>query len=149
MGPYQWCVKIGSGNGLLPSGNKPLAEPVSTQIFVTIWHHKATIITHLIIFTLPLHSFIWYIGWIWMAPNCIVLICFFEISISLTLVFRVREFRFFFCMHLSTCVVPIVSESPCNVAAKLAQGVAKKHINMKLSVNSVKLFTSSMVCNYM
>ena len=41
-----WChmateiwVKIGSGNGLVPSGNKPLPEPILTQISVTIWHH--------------------------------------------------------------------------------------------------------------
>ena len=29
----------GSGNGLVPSGNRPLPEPMLTQIFVTIWRH--------------------------------------------------------------------------------------------------------------
>ena len=36
-------VSVGSGNGLVPSGNKPLPEPMLTQIYVTIWHHSATI----------------------------------------------------------------------------------------------------------
>ena len=29
---------FGSGNGLVPSGTKPMPEPMLTQIFVTIWH---------------------------------------------------------------------------------------------------------------
>ena len=37
--PYWWKVNIGSGNGLVPSGNKPLLEPMLTQISVAIWHH--------------------------------------------------------------------------------------------------------------
>ena len=32
-------VNIDLGNGLVPSGNKPLPEPMLTQIFVAIWHH--------------------------------------------------------------------------------------------------------------
>ena len=32
-------VNIGSGNGLVPSGNKPLPEPMLTQISVDIWRH--------------------------------------------------------------------------------------------------------------
>ena len=32
-------VNIGSGNGLVPSGNKPLPEPMLTQIAVAIWCH--------------------------------------------------------------------------------------------------------------
>ena len=28
---------IGSGNGLVPSGNKPLPEPMLTQFFVALW----------------------------------------------------------------------------------------------------------------
>ena len=32
--PYWWKVNIGSGNGLVPSGNKPLPEPMLTQIYV-------------------------------------------------------------------------------------------------------------------
>ena len=30
---------IGSGNGLVSSGNKPLPEPMLTQISVGIWRH--------------------------------------------------------------------------------------------------------------
>ena len=37
--PYWSLVNIGSGNGLVPSGNKPLLEPMVTQISVTIWCH--------------------------------------------------------------------------------------------------------------
>ena len=32
-----WSVNIGSGNGLVPSGNKLLPEPMLTQIYVAIW----------------------------------------------------------------------------------------------------------------
>ena len=38
-GPYWWEVNIGSGNGLVPSGNKPLPEPMLTQIYVATWCH--------------------------------------------------------------------------------------------------------------
>ena len=38
-GPYWWYINIGSGNGLVPSGNKPLPEPMLTQISVAIWCH--------------------------------------------------------------------------------------------------------------
>ena len=34
-------LNIGSGNGLVLSGTKPLPEPVLTQIDITIWSHKA------------------------------------------------------------------------------------------------------------
>ena len=37
-----WQVNIDSGNGLVPSGNKPLPDPMLTQIYVTIWCHQAT-----------------------------------------------------------------------------------------------------------
>ena len=30
---------IGSGNGLVPLGNKPLPEPMLTQIYVAKWRH--------------------------------------------------------------------------------------------------------------
>ena len=30
---------IGSGNGLVPSANKALPEPMLTQIHVAIWYH--------------------------------------------------------------------------------------------------------------
>ena len=38
-GLHWWSVNIGSGNGLVPSGNKPLPEPMLTQINVAIWRH--------------------------------------------------------------------------------------------------------------
>ena len=34
LGLHWWSVNIGSGNGLMPSGNKPLPEPMLTQISV-------------------------------------------------------------------------------------------------------------------
>ena len=38
-GLHWWSINIGSGNGLVPSGNKPLPEPMLTQIYVAIWRH--------------------------------------------------------------------------------------------------------------
>ena len=38
-GLHWWSVDIGSGNGLMPSGNKSLPEPMLTQISVTIWRY--------------------------------------------------------------------------------------------------------------
>ena len=32
-------VNIGSGNGLVSSGNRPLPEPMLTQSYVAIWRH--------------------------------------------------------------------------------------------------------------
>ena len=32
-------VNISSGNGLEPSGNKPLPEPMLTQMYVAKWRH--------------------------------------------------------------------------------------------------------------
>ena len=37
-------VNIGSGNELLPSGNKSLPEPMLSQIYVAAWCHYDTII---------------------------------------------------------------------------------------------------------
>ena len=34
-----WEFNIGSGNGLVPSGNKPLPDPILTQIPVAIGRH--------------------------------------------------------------------------------------------------------------
>ena len=34
-GPYWWWINIGPGNGLAPSGNKPLPDPMLTQFLVT------------------------------------------------------------------------------------------------------------------
>ena len=39
IGLHWWPVNIGSGNGLVPSGNKPLPEPMLTQIC----HHMASL----------------------------------------------------------------------------------------------------------
>ena len=36
-------VNIGPGDGLVPSGNKPLPEPLLIQVFVATWRHLATI----------------------------------------------------------------------------------------------------------
>ena len=36
-----WKVNIGSTNGLVPSGNKPLHEPMVTRIYVAILLHRA------------------------------------------------------------------------------------------------------------
>ena len=64
-GLYSWWVNIGSGNVLEPWGNKPLPEPISTLIYVTIWHHLATMsyqtevyqCMHFCAFELDLHWF--------------------------------------------------------------------------------------------
>ena len=42
--PHWWLADIGSGNGLLPSGNNPLSEPMLTKIYVTIWRYNG--LTH-------------------------------------------------------------------------------------------------------
>ena len=41
-GSWQMSVRIGLGNGLVLSGNKPLLEPILTRIYVAIWCHLAT-----------------------------------------------------------------------------------------------------------
>ena len=40
--PHWSLVNNGSGNGLVPSSNKPLHEPMLTQISGAIWRHYAT-----------------------------------------------------------------------------------------------------------
>ena len=40
--PQRLLVNIASGNGLVPSGIKPLSEPTLTQIYITICHHNDT-----------------------------------------------------------------------------------------------------------
>ena len=35
-------VNIVSGSGMVPTGNKPLPQPISTQINIAIWRHQAT-----------------------------------------------------------------------------------------------------------
>ena len=39
---YLWLVNIGLGNGLVPWGNKPLPEPMLTNLFDVIWCQWAT-----------------------------------------------------------------------------------------------------------
>ena len=39
--PGNTYVNIGSGNALVPSGIKPLPEPMLTHMYVAIWHHQA------------------------------------------------------------------------------------------------------------
>ena len=46
-GLHWWWVNIGSGNGLVQSGNKPLPEPKLTPIYIDIWRHQATMINHM------------------------------------------------------------------------------------------------------
>ena len=38
-GPYLLSVNIGSGNGLVPSGNKPLPETMLTQFIDAYMRH--------------------------------------------------------------------------------------------------------------
>ena len=38
---FSTCIKIGLSNCLVPSGTKPLPEPILTLIYVAIWRHKA------------------------------------------------------------------------------------------------------------
>ena len=38
-GPFWRQVNIGSGDGLVPSGTKPLPEPMLTHIYVATWRH--------------------------------------------------------------------------------------------------------------
>ena len=40
--PRWWLGSIDSGNSLVSSGNKPLSEPMMTQISVTIWRHQTS-----------------------------------------------------------------------------------------------------------
>ena len=35
--PHWWLFNIGPGNGLVPSGNTPLPEPMLTKVYVAIW----------------------------------------------------------------------------------------------------------------
>ena len=39
---HWWSVNIGSGNGLVPSGTKPLAERILTQFYVAICRYQPT-----------------------------------------------------------------------------------------------------------
>ena len=42
--PYWWLVNIGLGNGSVPSGNKPLPEPMLPLIYVVKWRNQASVI---------------------------------------------------------------------------------------------------------
>ena len=37
--PALIIVNIGSDNGVIPSGNKPVPEPVLTRIYAALWRH--------------------------------------------------------------------------------------------------------------
>ena len=37
--PHWRSASIGSGKGLVPSGNKPLSEPMMSKFYVTLWRH--------------------------------------------------------------------------------------------------------------
>ena len=37
--PHWWNVNIDLGNGSVPSGGKPLPEPMMTQFFFATWRH--------------------------------------------------------------------------------------------------------------
>ena len=37
--PHWWWLNIGSGNGLVLSGTKPLPEPMLAKFYDAIWHH--------------------------------------------------------------------------------------------------------------
>ena len=40
---YPFQINPVSGKALVPSGNKPLSEPVLTQIYITIiWYNQST-----------------------------------------------------------------------------------------------------------
>ena len=41
-GLYCWCINIDSGNGLVPSGTKPLPKPMLIQIYAVSMHPQAT-----------------------------------------------------------------------------------------------------------
>ena len=43
---HWWRVNNGSGNSLVPSGNKPLSEPILSRIPDAIWIYKATMSWH-------------------------------------------------------------------------------------------------------
>ena len=47
-GRYWLSVSTGLGNGLVPLGNKPLFEPILTNIYVAIWHPLTAIIKWMI-----------------------------------------------------------------------------------------------------
>ena len=59
-----WSVNSGLGNGLVPSGNKPLPEPMLTQISVAIWCHQAAMTM-----TLPKSVFTMALFW-WIFLSC-------------------------------------------------------------------------------
>ena len=44
-GPYWWWINIGSGNGLVSDGTKPLPRPTLDQVFVVTWRHRATLVS--------------------------------------------------------------------------------------------------------
>ena len=43
-GPYGWLIKIGPGNGLVPSGNNPVPELMLIKYHNAIWRDWSTTI---------------------------------------------------------------------------------------------------------
>ena len=41
--PLKYQFNTSSGNDLVPSGNKPLPDPVFTKFYDVIWHHYAIV----------------------------------------------------------------------------------------------------------
>ena len=37
--PFWWLVNFGLGNGVVPSGNKPLPELMLSKTYAAIWRH--------------------------------------------------------------------------------------------------------------
>ena len=62
-----WLVNIGSGNGLVQSGNKLLTEPVLSKIPNAIWRHKAPMSKNLE------WNKIWYTSYL--RRVCTILVC--------------------------------------------------------------------------
>ena len=48
-GPYWWSVNIGSGNGLVPSGSKPLPDPAHAHQFRSTSERSGAHMYHLFI----------------------------------------------------------------------------------------------------
>ena len=42
----EWLVNIGSCNGLVPAGNKPLPESMLTKIYVYIYNNVIVVTSH-------------------------------------------------------------------------------------------------------
>ena len=48
--PLNWKGIVGSGNGLVPSGNKPLPEPMLTQIYEQCFNANVCVLSIFFLF---------------------------------------------------------------------------------------------------